>query len=661
VILLRLERVTHGFGARALFEDISLRVSDEARMGLVGRNGTGKSTLLRMLAGTLLPERGDRFTLPRLRVGLLDQQVEPEGSESAFEFARGAFGDLLALMQREESLRKELSARRDAPPAELEGLAYELGHLHDVFARLGGHAIESRVEETLTGLGVAREVWERPLQTLSGGEKARVGIARLLLASPDVLLLDEPTNHLDMAATEWLEEFLARSREPFVLVSHDRRLLDRTCTSIVEIEHLGLEQHAGDYTEFARKKRARLEAEMKRYELAKKERERQEEFIRRNIAGQKTKQAQSRRKRLKREPAPERPDAPDARVASFDRLGADRSGSHVLAARGLAMGYGDRILFSDLAVDLMRGDRLGVVGGNGSGKTTLIRALAGDLKPLRGTVEWGTGVRLSTLDQEGRDLPDEARVIDVVWDLRPTVDEVDVRTYLGSFLFQGEEVFRRVGTLSGGERTRLGLARIIWEAPNLIFLDEPTNHLDIASCEALEEALRAYEGTLVVVSHDRYFLDAVVTRILWLAEGEARIDSGGYSEARERRERALAAAAGAAAAAGSSAGPEPSAGRGGAATGAGAPRAGSEAKAERMRERVRRDRIEREQRKRKKARLALEAEMAALEAKLTELTAAMEDDAARGDGEAVRRSSEAYAEARRDLEARYARWSELID
>ena len=658
MILLRLDRVSHGFGARALFEDISLRVPDDARIGLVGRNGTGKSTLLRVIAGSLEPERGSRWALPRARVGLLDQQVVPDGEETAFEYARGAFADLLAMMEREESLRAALSERRDAPPEELEGMAHELGHLHDVFARLGGHAIESRVEETLTGLGVARTLWEQPLRTLSGGEKGRVAIARLLLASPDVLLLDEPTNHLDMAATEWLEEFLAGSRDPFVLVSHDRRLLDRTCTSIVEIEHLDLEQHAGNYTEFARKKRARLEADLKRYELAVKERERQEEFIRRNIAGQKTKQAQSRRKRLAREPAPERPDTPDSRVASFGRIGADRSGSHVVAARGLTMGYGARTLFRDLSLDLMRGDRLGVVGGNGTGKTTLLRVLSGEQKPLAGTVEWGTGVRLSTLDQEGRDLSEGARVIDVVWDLRPTVDEVDVRTYLGSFLFQGDEVFRTVRTLSGGERTRLGLARIIWEAPNLIFLDEPTNHLDIASREALEEALRAYPGTLAVVSHDRYFLDAVATRILWLEGGEVRIDAGGYSEARERRDRAAAAASRAAGSLPSADAPEASAARAGA---AGAERTASEAKAARMRDREERDRIERVQRKRRKVREGLEAEIAALETRLTELTAAMEDDGARGDGEAVRRGSEAYAATRRELDALYARWSELVD
>jgi ATP-binding cassette subfamily F protein 3 len=648
VILLRLDGVSHGFGARSLFEDVSMRVPGDARLGLVGRNGTGKSTLLRLLAGTIAPERGARWTLPRLRVGLLDQQVVPDGDETAFEFARGAFGDLLALMEREESLRAELSSRADAPPEELTGLAHELGHLHDVFARLGGHAIESRVEETLTGLGVAADLWGRPLRSLSGGEKGRVAIARLLLASPDVLLLDEPTNHLDMAATEWLEEFLARSHDPFVLVSHDRTLLDRACTSIIEIERLALTQHAGNYTEFARKKRALLEAEQKRYELAVKERERQEEFIRRNIAGQKTKQAQSRRKRLARERAPERPGGSDDRVASFDRLGADRSGSHVGAARGLSMGFGSRTLFRDLSLDLMRGDRLGIVGGNGAGKTTLLRVLAGDLPPLGGTVEWGAGVRLSTLDQEGRDLPEDARVIDVVWDLRPTVDEVGVRSYLGSFLFSGDEVFRPVRTLSGGERTRLGLARIIWEAPNLVFLDEPTNHLDIASREALEGALRAYEGTLVVVSHDRYFLDAVVSRILWLADGEGRIDSGGYSEARGRRARSAAEAAAAPAAA-------PARGPGD------APRGGGDAKAARRREREERDRVEREQRRRRKARLGLEAEITGLESRLTELTAAMEDDASRGDAASLRRLSEEYAATRARLESLYARWSELVD
>jgi ATP-binding cassette subfamily F protein 3 len=666
VILLRLDQVTHGFGVRVLLEDVSLRIPDDGRIGLVGRNGSGKSTLLRLLAGTAEPERGARVVAPRIRVGMLEQQVDPDGEETAFEYARGAFGELLGLMDREETLRAELVARGSAPPEDLESLARELGHLHDVFARLGGHAIESRVEETLEGLGVARPIWTQPLRTLSGGEKGRVAIARLLLASPDLLLLDEPTNHLDMAATEWLEGFLARSSEPFVLVSHDRKLLDRVCTSIVEIEHEQLVQHAGNYSEFARKKRARLAEEQRRYDLAMRERERQEEFIRRNIAGQKTKQAQSRRRRLEREPVPEKPPAPDERVASFDRIETMRSGSHVISARGLTMGFGERMLFRALSLDLMRGDRLGIVGGNGTGKTTLLRVLSGELRPLAGTVEWGTNVRLSALDQEGRDLADRARVIDVIWDLRPSVDELEVRTYLGAFLFRGEEVFRTVGTLSGGERTRLGLARLIWESPNLILLDEPTNHLDIASREALEEALRAYDGTLLVVSHDRYFLDAVVTRILWLDAGEARAYPGDYSEAREKRERELARTqekdAGTVPAT-SRAAAAPASTPHGAGVTAGTPAesAAAEAKAARARERERRDQVERERRKRGRAREALEKRIAGLEARLTELTAAMEDDGARGDVEAVRRAGEEYAAARRDLDALYAEWSMLVE
>src|SRR5256886_9263698 len=298
MILVRLDRLTHGFGARTLFENLSFRAGDDARVGLVGRNGTGKTTLLRILAGTLAPERGVRALSPRVRVGMLDQQIEPDGEETAFEYARDAFRDLLQLMEREEAVRAELLRSGDASEEELTALGHELGHLHDHFARMGGHSIESRVEETFEGLGVSRPLWTQPLRTLSGGEKGRVAIARLILSAPDLLLLDEPTNHLDMAATEWLENFLARSSEPFVLVSHDRTLLDRVCTSIAEIEHGGLEQHAGNYTEFARKKRSRMEQEAKRYALDLAERRRQEEFIRKNIAGQNTKQAQSRRKRL---------------------------------------------------------------------------------------------------------------------------------------------------------------------------------------------------------------------------------------------------------------------------------------------------------------------------------------------------------------------------
>ncbi len=649
MILVRLDRVTHGFGARTLFENLSFRAGDDSRVGLVGRNGTGKTTLLRILAGAVQPERGSRSVVHRVRVGMLDQQIEPDGEETAFEYARDAFRDLLALMEREETVREELLSRGDAPPEELTALAHELGHLHDHFARMGGHSIESRVEATLEGLGVGRPLWTQPLRTLSGGEKGRVAIARLILSAPDLLLLDEPTNHLDMAATEWLEDFLAHSSEPFVVVSHDRTLLDHTCTSIAEIENGGLEQHTGNYTEFARKKRARMEQEAKRYELAVQERERQEDFIRRNIAGQNTKQAQSRRKRLEREGPIERPKGETEAVASFDRLRASRSGSHVIAARGVTMGYGSRTLFSGVALDLMRGDRLGIVGGNGAGKTTLLRVLTGELAPREGTVEWGAGVKQAGLDQEAADLPPGTSVLDTLWDLRPTTDEVEVRNFLGGFLFRGDEIYRKVGTLSGGERTRLGLARLIWSGPNLIFLDEPTNHLDIASRESLEAALKAYDGTLVVVSHDRYFLDAVATQILWIDAGEARSYRGTFSEAREKR---VADARRAALAAAS---PAPAPARAPARAPATAPVATKEARA---RERGERDRAERDRRKRTKTRQTMEAEIAALEKHLAELTAAMEDDSAKGDHAALRQASEEYGQTRAKLDDLLARWVE---
>jgi ATP-binding cassette subfamily F protein 3 len=652
VILVRLDKLTHGFGARTLFEDLSFRASDDSRVGLVGRNGTGKTTLLRILAGTIEAERGTRSVTPRVRIGMLDQLISPDGEETAFEYAKDAFRDLLALMEREEAVREQLLARGDASEEEMTALAHELGHLHDHFARMGGHSIESRVEETLEGLGLGRALWTQPLRTLSGGEKGRVAIARLILSAPDLMLLDEPTNHLDMAATEWLEDYLSRSGDPFVLVSHDRTLLDRVCTSIAEIEHGGLEQHVGNYTEFARKKRLRMEQEEKRYALDLKERERQEDFIRRNIAGQKTKQAQSRRKRLEREGPLERPKGETGAVASFGRLRASRSGSHVIATRGVTMGYGSRVLFHGLNLDLMRGDRLGIVGGNGAGKTTLLRVLSGELAPREGTVEWGAGVKQAGLDQETAELSLSLSVLDTLWDLRPTTDEVEVRSFLGGFLFRGDEIFRKVGTLSGGERTRLGLARLIWSGPNLIYLDEPTNHLDIASRESLEAALKAYDGTLVVVSHDRYFLDAVATQILWVDAGEARTYRGTFSEAREKRAADVRRALAAANVPAPAKVPTP---RKSAAPVAPAPTPTKEARAQ---QRGERDRAEREQRKRDKARKSLEAEIAALEKNLSELTAAMEDDSAKGDVAALRQASEEYGRSRAKLDELLARWVE---
>jgi ATP-binding cassette subfamily F protein 3 len=425
------------------------------------------------------------------------------------------------------------------------------------------------------------------------------------------------------------------------------------CTSIAEIENGDLEQHAGNYTEFARKKRARMEQEQKRYELDLKERERQEDFIRRNIAGQNTKQAQSRRKKLHREGPLERPKGETDAVATFDRLRASRSGSHVVAGRGITMGYGSRTLFQGVSVDLMRGDRLGIVGGNGAGKTTLLRVLNGDLAPREGTVEWGSGVKQSRLDQETADLSPQTTIIDTLWDLRPTTDELEVRSFLGAFLFRGDEIFRKVGTLSGGERTRLGLARLIWSGPNLIFLDEPTNHLDIASRESLEAALQAYDGTLVVVSHDRYFLDAIATQILWVDAGEAQSYRGTFSEARDKRASNARKAAAAAKVVAPAAAPAKAK-----APAIAAPAAAPLSKEARARERNERDRAERDQRKRTKARKTMESEIAALEKHLAELTAAMEDDSAKGDHAAVRQASEDYGRTRAQLDELLARWVE---
>jgi len=304
----------------------------------------------------------------------------------------------------------------------------------------------------------------------------------------------------------------------------------------------------------------------------------------------------------------------------------------------------------------MRGDRLGIVGGNGAGKTTLLRVLTGELAPREGTVEWGAGVKQAGLEQETADLPAGTSVLDTLWDMRPTTDEVEVRSFLGGFLFRGDEVHRKVGTLSGGERTRLGLARLIWSGPNLIFLDEPTNHLDIASRESLEAALQAYDGTVVVVSHDRYFLDAIASQILWIDAGEARSYRGNFSEAREKRlaDARRAASAGAAGAARA----RPSRQERPSARPAAPQPAPASPKESRARERGERDRAERDRRKRVKARQALEAEIAALEKSLAELTAAMEDDSAKGDVAALRQASEEYGRARAKLDELLARWVE---
>jgi ATP-binding cassette subfamily F protein 3 len=425
----------------------------------------------------------------------------------------------------------ELEHRMAEAGEDLEKILERYSDLQHEFEHEGGFEYAARAEAILQGLGFDRDMWSLETEKLSGGQQNRLGLACLLLAAPDVLLLDEPTNHLDVNAVEWLEEFLQEYSAAYVIISHDRYFLDRCCRRIIELENGRAANYTGNYSDYLVEREERREAQQRAYDNQQQLIAKTEEFIRRNLAGQKTKQAKSRRNMLERL---ERLDAVRPHKSSGDfRLQAiERTGNHVLTVNELSIGYQDKLLAKDISFILRRGECLGIIGPNGSGKTTFLRTILNKLAPLGGEVRWGTKVQIGYYAQQLDDLDDRNEII---MELRrvasPAATAGELRSFLAKFLFHGDDVYKHVRDLSGGEKGRLALAKLIYSRVNVLVLDEPTNHLDIPSREALEEALAAYEGTIVTISHDRYFLDRVATQILALdGLGDAEHYEGDYTE-----------------------------------------------------------------------------------------------------------------------------------
>ncbi|MFI5181282.1 MAG: ABC-F family ATP-binding cassette domain-containing protein [Thermoanaerobaculia bacterium] len=546
-MLYRLENVAKSFGAKEVLRDATWQHDPGRVVGLVGRNGAGKTTVLRVVQGLLEPDAGRRLVAGTTTFASLEQAVEPEGDEHLRAFVERAQEHLARAENELRRLEEEIASRSASASREaLDALLHEYDDRREQFARDGGYEADSRIERVLTGVGLPEETWDRPVGELSGGQKHRAQIARLLLAPARVLLLDEPTNHLDVAGMEFLEEWLTERKrtagQAALVVSHDRRFLNAVCDRIVEVAHGQLEDYPGDYDTYRKLKAERERLRAKAAEEQRKLVERTEDFIRRNIAGQKTKQAQARRKMLARL---ERIEAPreDANEVVFRFEEARISGGRVLETDALVAGWPSTgPLLPPLTLLLRRGDRLALWGPNGCGKTTLLKTLARVLPPLAGSLRWGVGVLAGYYDQEMGDLPPGARVLDVVSDLDPTLTDNEARDFLALFDFRGDEIEQRLSTLSGGERGRLSLARIVFGGANLLLLDEPTNHLDLDARERLEEALLEFEGAIVFVSHDRWFVDRIATRILEIGgpSGAREIEDfeGNYSElVRRKRER----------------------------------------------------------------------------------------------------------------------------
>src|SRR6266404_871141 len=538
-MLFRLSDVEKSFGAQDVLRGASLQVNPGEHVGLVGRNGAGKTTIFRLVTQEEAPDVGEVVRARGLKLGLLAQHIHFEAGSTVHESALAAFGRLQRIEHEMHELEHQMADAGD----DLEKILERYSDLQHEYEREGGFEYSAKAEAILQGLGFDREAWHMETEKLSGGQQNRLGLACLLLSEPDVLLLDEPTNHLDVGAVEWLEEFLQSYPSGFVIISHDRYFLDRACRRIIEIENGRATSYAGNYSRYLVEREEQREAQQRAYDNQQQLIAKTEEFIRRNLAGQKTKQAKSRRTLLAKL---ERVEAVRADQSSGDfRLRSiERAGNHVLTVEDAAVGYGEHILAQDISFILRRGECLGIIGPNGSGKTTFLKTILKKIPSLAGEIRWGSKVQIGYYAQQLDDLDDRNEIIMELRRVAPSSATAgELRTFLAKFLFTGDDVYKHVRDLSGGEKGRLALAKLIYSRVNVLVLDEPTNHLDIPSREALEEALGAYEGTIVTISHDRYFLDRVATQILALdGNGGAEHYDGDYTEYHDWKAKLLSPA-----------------------------------------------------------------------------------------------------------------------
>jgi ATP-binding cassette, subfamily F, member 3 len=529
------------FGATTLFKDITFTVDAGDRWGIVGRNGTGKTTLFRLLTGEMQPTRGQIAKQPGLRVSLLEQHRDFGEATTIWEAAAGQFAELLAL---EKSLVVQAEAlTHDASDAALERYGKDL----ERFEREGGYTIAPRVDAVLHGLGFdPAEARINPVAQLSGGERGRLGLARQLVTPADVLLLDEPTNHLDLETTKWLEDYLASVNTTVLLISHDRAFLAAVVDHVLHFEGESATPYDGRYQAFVEQRMLRRLTQQRQFEQQQRKIANEQDYIARNIAGQNSKQAKGRRKRLERMPRLSAPIGGEGTMSVRFEV-ADRGGDRVMTAEHATVKVGERTLVSDFSGTLMRGDTLGLIGPNGAGKSTLVRTLLGEHPISGGELRIGGGITVGYYRQDLAQVPLDRSLYDAINDLRPTWDRRMVQGHLGRFGFSGDEVQRRADTLSGGERARVALAMLMLGRANLLILDEPTNHLDVESIEALEDAIDDYDGTVLLISHDRELLRTLTTRVWVLHERHITDFDGNFAEwetlSAERRHAASVKAA----------------------------------------------------------------------------------------------------------------------
>ncbi|MBN2980236.1 ABC-F family ATP-binding cassette domain-containing protein [Cohnella algarum] len=638
-MLLQASGITKFYGTTPVLNGVGIQINERDRIGLVGVNGAGKSTFLRILAGEDSADSGSVSKPRELRIGYLAQNSRFDEQMTLQQVMHAAFGPLIEQERELRELERRISdpaEQRDA--ARYEALLGQYAERSDRFREAGGFEMNNRIRSVLHGMGFGDFPPETPVSALSGGQRTRLALARLLVVQPDLLLLDEPTNHLDIKTLSWLEQYLRTYAGAMVIVSHDRYFLDATVTSIIEIERHSATRYTGNYSRFMELKEADFAQRVKLYEQQRKELSRMEEFIQKNLArASTTRRAQSRRNAMERIERLEKPG--HLKQASFSFTTERRTGKDVLQVSDVSAAPAAELgpLFRQVSFEVKRGERIAVLGPNGVGKSTLLRALVGELELRGGTVRWGTGVMLGYYDQEQRQLNPANTVLEEVWSAYSQLPEAEIRTVLGNFLFSGDDVKKSVGSLSGGEKARVALSKLMLRKANVLVLDEPTNHLDLWSREVLEAALEEYEGTLLFVSHDRYFINRLADRIVDLHPDGVRHFLGNYDdmlgkqqEMEEWDKQAEKAPSGAAAS---------------------TPASDYEAD----------KRAKREERSRQRKREQAEADIERLETEIAAFEEEMATEAVFTDYVKLKEIQTAVQKLREELEAAYAVWEQLME
>ncbi|KXZ39086.1 ATP-binding cassette, subfamily F, member 3 [Alkalithermobacter thermoalcaliphilus JW-YL-7 = DSM 7308] len=536
MIILSCNNINKSFGIDTILENVSFAVNEGDTVGLVGVNGTGKTTLFNIISGKYGYDSGDIYISKNTTIGYLYQNPDFDSNKTVLDEVLTVFEHL---MKMENDLRNlEILISNESKNSEkLESLMNEYSSMLEEFSNSNGYGYKSEARGTLKGLGFNESDFDKKIDILSGGEKTRVLLAKLLLTKPDLLLLDEPTNHLDTDAIEWLENFIKQYKGTIFIISHDRYFLDQTVNKIFELHNKNLRTYTGNYSDYIKKSYAEKEIELKKYEQQQTLIKKQQDVIDKlkSFGREKhIKRARSREKALEKIDVLDKPQMyrKKAKIRFFPQVS---SGYEVLSVSNLCMKYDDKLLFKDISFDIYKGEKVALIGPNGTGKSTIFKILMKEISQTEGTFKLGTNVNIGYYHQEQKTLNLENTIIDEVWQANPSLSQTEIRTVLASFLFEGEEVFKEIYKLSGGEKGRVALAKLMLSKANFLLLDEPTNHLDIDSKQALEDALSNYDGTVFVISHDRYFLNKIADKILVLKQDKIEEYLGNYDYYIEKR------------------------------------------------------------------------------------------------------------------------------